>query len=267
MSSLQSFLLRPGERKIEHDFDWQKIEGDPNTALYAPAYLSMLEAEGLGRLVTQPDNTEFRDALDARTIGYGSFGSVYELEDTGIVVKKHYSEMVCGKENDKEQHMRKVPSSSILDGLAVNLMLEEALKSVSEYSTPYYIGHLMLTGVRSDVVRHYTLMTKVREATPESSEERQRIQELKEFAVGSCRTALRQAGMKANSVRWDIEDSRGFRNAIPTRDESGTIVLAIIDQRSWHSGGKRLYGARLVSQAEHDPDAPWLSAYNQVWAA
>jgi hypothetical protein len=238
---------------IQNDFGWNRhmSVGGQAVILYPDTAIEPLADAGLDWMVEEPGSLDRLNALPAERLGNGGFGSVYEIGETGIVVKKHFPNVYQGGRQDT---MREVPGKAILRQLMVNLAIERALADDPDYVTPKYLGHMMLEG--ADVRRHYTLMTKLERVETETEQAQKREQELRDIFTGRCVNALRLIGHKRIP---DFDSSRA--NLFPTRDEDGRLQLGVIDMQKYKKGQcpKARHPVTSRYRKSYDPDAPWLS--------
>jgi hypothetical protein len=260
MRAIESVLLQTSERSIAREFGWEKLETERGVSLYHPDSPALLTPHDLEAMLTNPGDVDFLSNIPVQPIDSGRYGSVYDITGTDLVVKKYFPDTYFGGYENRglsgPPAMRRVSGSSILNGLIINLGLEQALRPVPEYTTPHYLGHLMLYG--DSGIRHYSIMTKLEAYQPTTSEETVQIEKLKQQAKTMCILAMRNAGKRTKFIDWDIEYEHGYRNVIPTKSDQ-KIALGIIDQQNIFSSGRRIPGAPLKSRRHHDPDAPWLS--------
>jgi hypothetical protein len=261
---LQRSLSAYEQGAIARNFDWQTVSGtDGAVLMHSPDAPDVLAGADLEEIVRQPGNTDFLAALPVEELGSGSYGTVYEVEGTGIAVKKHFPDGYLGGYEGQnwrgETHMKHRSQSMFLRDLAVNLALERALEPSGDYSTPRYLGHLMLPDGQGQN-RQYTIMTKLERQEPAEDDEagRERIEYLVRNAYAACIMALRASGRKIWFIDWDFGDIRGANNLLPMQGKDGP-ELGIIDQRTPFARPRAMKAAPLVCRSMHDPDAPWLA--------
>lgn len=263
-SPFQRMLSAYEQNVVTRNFDWEAVEdGAGNVALHSPDAPEILAQHGLEAMVATPGDTDFLASLPVKDLGNGGYGAVYEITGTGLVVKKHFPDRYFGGYEGQDRHgrthMRQLSESTFLRDLSVNLALERALVPRDHYTTPEYLGHMMLRGENGNQ-RHYTVMTKLEEVEPPEDDEaaQAEIERLKREAHIACLIALRNSSRKIWFIDWDMGDGRGTNNLIPLSGEDGP-ELGVIDQRTLLARPKTLRGVPLVSRHRHDPDAPWLA--------
>jgi hypothetical protein len=261
---LQRALSAYEQGVITRNFDWQTAPGaDGAVLMHSPGAPDVLADAGLEEIVGQPGDTDFLATLPVRELGSGSYGMVYEVEGTGIAVKKHFPDGYVGGYEGQDRrgktYMKQRSQSMFLRDLAINLALERALEPRDGYSTPRYLGHLMLSDSHGES-RQYTIMTKLERREPAEGDEagQERINYLVRNAYVACVMALRASGRRVWFIDWDFGDERGSNNLIPVQGEDGP-ELGVIDQRTLFAQPKKMKAAPLICRSMHDPDAPWLA--------
>lgn len=268
---LQRFLSAYEQGIITRNFDWQTVASeDGAVVMHSPDASDALAEAGLEEIISQPGNTDFLAALPVEKLGAGNYGAVYEIEGTGIAVKKHFPDGYVGGYEGQDwsgkTYMKHRSQSMFLRDLAINLALERALEPRDNYTTPRYLGHLMLPDDYGQS-RQYTVMTKLEKYAPPAGDEsgQERINGLIRNAYAACVMALRASGKKIWFIDWDFGDERGANNLIPVQGEND-LELGVIDQRTLFAKPRKMKAAPLVCRNMHDPDAPWLAVIDPARA-
>jgi hypothetical protein len=204
---------------------WASQSGDYVTSYYSREHLAVLEEAGIEEIVLDPDSVLEND-MDLTRIGSGGRSNVYAVDDTGIVVKKHFPTYYY----TGEWINRRNTTATILANLRVNVAFEKALREDPDYTTPLYLGHLVLRDYNRETW-NYTLMTGLNtvDRNDLSAAERQRFRCLCKVAMWHCLEALGKQDLPTTYIRW--KEAVPYYNLLPVRDEEG-VKTGIIDLES-----------------------------------
>ena len=204
---------------------WRIKQGEYAESFYPREHLPILEEAGLEKVVLNPDSVLEND-FEFTRIGWGGHSRVYDIDDTGIVVKKHFPtfpyEDIWGNWSNSTE--------TILTNLQVNVNFEKALRKDRDYKTPLYLGHLVLEDSKRETW-NYTLMTglNILDRKGLTRAERKKFEFLSKVVKWHCLEALAKQDLPTTQIRW--KEAKPYYNVEPVYDEK-KVKAGIFDIES-----------------------------------